>query len=72
LARWSVAPVDPYSRFFLSQNISAGQLLRRFVLPVPGKLLTTAMAVMPHNDAAAALETALSMDIPFLIKKAST
>jgi len=30
------------------------------------------MAVMPHKDAAAALEAALSMDIPFLIKKAST
>jgi hypothetical protein len=28
-------------------------------------LLTTAMAVMPHKDAAAALEAALSMDIPF-------
>jgi hypothetical protein len=39
--------------------------LRRFVLSIPGNLLTTAMAVMPHKDAAAALEAALSLDIPF-------
>jgi len=34
-------------------------------MPIPGSLLTTAMAVMPHTDAAAALEAALSLDIPF-------
>jgi len=34
-------------------------------LPIPGNLLTTAMAVMPHTDPAQALEVALSMDIPF-------
>ncbi len=34
-------------------------------MPIPGNLLTTAMAVMPHKDATAALETALSLDIPF-------
>jgi hypothetical protein len=34
-------------------------------LSIPGNLLTTAMAVMPHKDAAAALEAALSLDIPF-------
>ena len=34
-------------------------------MPIPGNLLTTAMAVMPHTDAAAALEAALSLDIPF-------
>jgi hypothetical protein len=34
-------------------------------VPIPGKLLTTAMAVMPHNDVDRALETALSLDIPF-------
>jgi hypothetical protein len=28
------------------------------------------MAVMPHTDVTAALEAALSMDIPFLKKKA--
>jgi len=32
---------------------------------VPGNLLTTAMAVMPHKDANKALETALELDIPF-------
>jgi len=32
---------------------------------IPGNLLTTAMAVMPHTDAGAALEVALSLDIPF-------
>jgi hypothetical protein len=32
---------------------------------IPGNLLTTAMAVMPHTDVDRALETALSMDVPF-------
>jgi len=32
---------------------------------IPGNLLTTAMAVMPHKDVDRALETALSMDVPF-------
>ncbi len=34
-------------------------------MPIPGNLLTTAMAVMPHTDVKRALETALSLDIPF-------
>ena len=34
-------------------------------MPIPGRLLTTAMAVMPHTDADRALEDALSLDIPF-------
>ena len=34
-------------------------------MPIPGNLLTTAMAVMPHRNAERALETALSLDIPF-------
>ncbi|MBU0544118.1 MAG: hypothetical protein KKH97_02115 [Proteobacteria bacterium] len=34
-------------------------------MPIPGKLLTTAMAVMPHTNVERALETALSLDIPF-------
>ena len=34
-------------------------------MPIPGNLLTTAMAVMPHRDAERAIETALSLDIPF-------
>jgi hypothetical protein len=34
-------------------------------MPVPGNLLTTAMAVMPHTDADKALQTALSLDVPF-------
>ena len=34
-------------------------------MTIPGKLLTTAMAVMPHTDINQALETALSLDIPF-------
>jgi len=33
--------------------------------PIPGNLLTTAMAVMPHTDVTRALETALSLDVPF-------
>ncbi len=32
---------------------------------IPGRLLTTAMAVMPHTDVARALEMALSLDVPF-------
>lgn len=32
---------------------------------IPGGLLTTAMAVMPHTDVARALEVALSLDVPF-------
>ncbi len=34
-------------------------------MPIPGNLLTTAMAVMPHTDVDRALETATSLDIPF-------
>jgi hypothetical protein len=34
-------------------------------MPIPGRLLTTAMAVMPHKDVERALEAALSLDIPF-------
>ena len=34
-------------------------------MPIPGNLLTTAMAVMPHTDPEQALEAALSLDIPF-------
>ena len=34
-------------------------------MPIPGNLLTTAMAVMPHTDVDQALEDALSLDIPF-------
>ena len=34
-------------------------------MPIPGNLLTTAMAVMPHTDVDRALDVALSVDIPF-------
>jgi hypothetical protein len=34
-------------------------------MSIPGNLLTTAMAVMPHRDVDRALKTALSLDIPF-------
>ena len=34
-------------------------------MPIPGNLLTTAMAVMPHKDVDRALEAALSLDVPF-------
>ncbi len=34
-------------------------------MTIPGNLLTTAMAVMPHRDPDRALEAALSLDIPF-------
>ena len=32
---------------------------------IPGNLLTTAMAVMPHTDVQRALDMALSLDVPF-------
>jgi hypothetical protein len=32
---------------------------------IPGNLLTTAMAIMPHTDVARALEMAQSLDVPF-------
>ncbi|MBT3311721.1 MAG: hypothetical protein HN737_11225 [Desulfobacterales bacterium] len=34
-------------------------------MSIPGNLLTTAMAVMPHTNIDRALETALSLDVPF-------
>jgi len=34
-------------------------------MQIPGNLLTTAMAVMPHTDVERALEVALSLDVPF-------
>ncbi|MEW6262901.1 MAG: hypothetical protein AB1641_07465 [Thermodesulfobacteriota bacterium] len=34
-------------------------------MPIPGNLLTTAMAVMPHTDVDQALASALTLDIPF-------
>ncbi|MBW1980757.1 MAG: hypothetical protein JRJ12_06010 [Deltaproteobacteria bacterium] len=34
-------------------------------MPIPGNLLTTAMAVMPHKDVDRALEMALSLDVPY-------
>jgi hypothetical protein len=32
---------------------------------IPGNLLTTAMAVMPHTNVERALEVALTLDVPF-------
>jgi hypothetical protein len=34
-------------------------------MPIPGNLLTTAMAVMPHKDVDRALQAVLAMDVPF-------
>jgi hypothetical protein len=34
-------------------------------MPIPGNLLTTVMAVMPHRDVDRALEMAMSLDMPF-------
>jgi hypothetical protein len=34
-------------------------------MPIPGNLLTTAMAVMPHQNVNRAIELALTLDIPF-------
>ena len=34
-------------------------------MPIPGNLLTTAMAVMPHTDVDRAMHVALSLDVPF-------
>lgn len=40
-------------------------LLDKGQMSIPGNLLTTAMAVMPHKDVDRALEVALTMDVPF-------
>ena len=34
-------------------------------MSIPGNLLTTAMAVMPHTDVSRALDVAMSLDVPF-------
>ncbi len=34
-------------------------------MPIPGNLLTTAMAVMPHKNVEEALKLALTLDVPF-------
>jgi len=34
-------------------------------MTIPGNLLTTAMAVMPHTNVPQALKAALSLDVPF-------
>ncbi len=34
-------------------------------MPIPGNLLTTAMAVMPHTDVQQALDASIGLDIPF-------
>lgn len=34
-------------------------------MPIPGKLLTTAIAAMSHTNAQRALQAALTLDIPF-------
>ncbi len=34
-------------------------------MPIPGNLLTTAMAVMPHKDVDRALEIVMALDVPF-------
>ncbi|MFO7750406.1 MAG: hypothetical protein R6V54_09980 [Desulfobacteraceae bacterium] len=34
-------------------------------MPIPGNLMTTAMAVMPHTDVDRAIDTALTLDLPF-------
>ncbi len=34
-------------------------------MPIPGRMLTTAMAVMPHTDIDSAMDLALSLDIPY-------
>ena len=34
-------------------------------MPIPGKMFTIAMAVMPHTDVDRALAAAMTMDIPF-------
>ena len=37
-------------------------------MPIPGYLLTTAMAVMPQTDVSQALELALTLDVPFWLQ----
>jgi hypothetical protein len=49
-----------------AQGLNFNQMIRKEMqLAIPGNLLTTAMAVMPHTDVERALEVALSLDVPF-------
>jgi hypothetical protein len=42
-----------------------GRIERKEPVAIPGNLLTTAMAVLPHRNVDRALEVALSLDVPF-------
>lgn len=46
-------------------NLNLYYYRHAIIMAIPGNLLTTAMAVMPHDNVDRALETALSLDIPF-------
>jgi len=65
-----VKPVVPVSPLFLSPSIPANRqtgqpVFKETCLAHTRKLTYDRHAVMPHKDAAAAPEAALSMDIPF-------
>ncbi len=51
--------------WYADQNINHFFVSEGTQMPIPGNLLTTAMAVMPHKDVGRALEMALSLDVPF-------
>ncbi len=47
------------------EGVGATERERQVQGVIPGDLLTTAMAVMPHTDVERALQMALSLDVPF-------
>jgi hypothetical protein len=59
--RWRKNPSRPLCGWLVTSFINE----RKGKLTIPGNLLTTAMAVMPHTDVERALQVALSLDVPF-------
>ena len=56
---------QPVSRAIYTLILQCSGEFKEPNLSIPGNLLTTAMAVMPHKDPERALEVAMSLDIPF-------
>jgi len=60
-------PEDPNKGLAPSQLLFTTGIFKERIskMAIPGNLLTTAMAVMPHTDVDQALNAALSLDVPF-------
>jgi hypothetical protein len=56
---------NPNERECEIDSLFPRMVLKQMAHNIPGNLLTTAMAVMPHTDVSRALKMALSLDVPF-------